>query len=431
MLKLYRVLTTLAWPLILVYLGKRLRAGKEDPLRFNERLGRSSSPRPKGKLLWMHAASVGESLSLLALIEHLRARRPGLNLMVTTGTVTSAQVLAERLPKGVIHQFMPFDTAGKANRFLDHWKPDLTIWVESEFWPNMLSTVKKRKIPSILINGRVSAKSFGNWKRVPGVIKELLSTFSLALGQTPADADRLAALGAVTARSVGNLKFAAPPLPVSDMDFKALRDMIKERPVWLAASTWPGEEAIAARAHLLLKAKSSNILTIIVPRHPVRAPEILDALRETGLSVARRSAGQPPGPDTDIYLADTIGELGLFMRLAQVVFMGKSLTAPGGQNPIEPARLGRPVLFGPKMDNFDEVRHRMIGAGAAIEVSDAGALEIALANLIADPARMEELGTAARTFAEREAYVVERVMEELAPYLEPLAGLVRDRTGAP
>lgn len=417
MLPLYRMLTTVAGPLIRVYLARRMARGKEHPERFPERLGIPGRPRPDGPLVWMHAASVGESLSLLPLVDRVLHDRPGISVLVTTGSVTSARLMGERLPRGAFHQFIPVDRMAWVRRFLDHWRPDLALWAESEFWPNIVSAVPARGIPLVLINGRISARSFAGWQRYRSLIRSLLSGFRLCLGQTELDADRLRALGAPEARCVGNLKFAAPPLPADEAELTALQNLLADRPCWLAASTHAGEEEAAARVHKDLAGSHPGVLTIIVPRHPERGPEIAAALRALGFTVALRSAKEPMEEGTQVYLADTMGELGLFFRLADVVFMGKSLVPLGGQNPLEPARLGRPVLHGPHMTNFEEMTRRMKATGAALEVPDESGLAQALGRLLADEGARERLSTAAQGFAEGEAGVVDALMEVIEPWL--------------
>lgn len=423
MVRLYRGLTNLGGPLIDAFLQRRMARGKEDPLRFGERRGQAGLPRPQGPLVWLHAASVGESLSMLPLIERIVAR-PGFGVLVTTGTVTSARMMQKRLPPGAFHQFVPVDRLAFVRPFLDHWRPDLALWAESEFWPNLVLETQARDIPLVLVNGRVSERSFRGWQRVPNLARQLLSAFSLCLGQTQLDADRLSRLGAKVTRSVGNLKFAVPPLPVDAADFAAFQAKIGGRKVWLAASTHLGEDEIMGRVHRTVQTRLPGVLTIIVPRHPERGPAIAAALRNAGLVVSRRAAGEDVAPDTDIYVADTMGELGLFFRLAQAIFMGKSLgsgKAGGGQNPIEPARLGRPVLFGPNMDNFVEIARRMTESKAARQVADATALARALGDVLADPQVAAEWGARALTFAESEAHVLDDVMAVLAPFLDTIA----------
>ena len=422
MLGLYRFLTTLGAPAIHVYLGRRIKAGKEDPHRFNERLGRAALARPDGPLIWLHGASVGEAMSLLTLIARVKTAVPAANILVTTGTVTSARMLADRLPKGVVHQYVPVDRMAYVRRFLDHWRPDLTLWAESEFWPNLISETAVRGNPLILVNGRISPRSFKGWSRAPKFIAGLLGGFALCLGQTEGDAERLRALGAAGARSVGNLKFAADPLPADTARLSDLRAATAGRPLWLAASTWAGEEDIAWGVHQDQAAAHPGLLTIIVPRHPNRGPEIAAQLAAQGARIKRRGAGDMPDARTEVYIADTMGELGLFFTLAPVVFMGKSLSAEGGQNLLEPARLGCAVLHGPRMTNFADMGARMAAAGASLPVADGAGLSAAVGRLLGAAGEAEAFAARARTFAQAESGVIDRLMAELSPYLQRLDG---------
>ena len=416
-LSLYRWGSTLGGPVILAYLGKRLRRGKEDPYRFGERVGKPSMPRPEGRLTWVHAASVGEAMSVLPLIERMRLEYPDSFVLLTTGTVTSARLMVERLPEGSRHQFVPVDRISYVRKFLDHWQPDVAIWAESEFWPNLLCEVAARKIPLVLVNGRISDRSFARWRRYPQTIARLLSCFAHCMGQSQTDVERLKALGAAGAICPGNLKHAAAPLPVDQEIFDETREAVDGRRVWLAASTHSGEEEICGRVHARLAEKVPNLLTVIVPRHPERGLEIAEALHRKELRVALRSRGHLPDPETDVYVADTIGELGMFYRLAEVAFIGKSLVSSGGQNPLEAAVLGRPVVFGPRMTNFRDMSQAMIAAGAAEQVDDPEGLAEAVGRLLADDEMRQRRGQAGLDFAAGEAQVLDRVMDEIAPFL--------------
>lgn len=409
---LYRAASHVLGPLISVYLNRRMARGKEDPARFPERMGIAGAARPDGALVWLHGASVGECLSLLPLIERLLAR--GLKVLLTSGTVTSAQMMAERLPPGAIHQFVPVDRPAWVRRFLDHWRPDLVLWAESDFWPNILAEISRRKVPLILIQGRVSPRSLDGWKKAPGFIATMLGRFDLCLGQTPGDADRLRQLGGRDCRSVGNLKQAVPPLPCDIDELERLRRIIGSRPLWLAASTHAGEEALVARVHQALLGRFPDLLTIIVPRHPHRGVEIQNDLPDCRL----RSAGDDPLGG--LYVADTMGELGLFFRLCPIVFMGKSLGAEGGQNPFEPARLGAAVLFGPRMSNFPDMVPSMLAAGAAIQVADEVELAGAVGGLLSDPHALAWQRGAAQIWSDSEADALDAVMRTLSPWLEAL-----------
>ena len=416
-LSLYRGLTTAAEPLIRYYLERRRSQGKEDTDRFGERMGEASRARPDGALVWIHGASVGESMSALALIERLLAERPDYHVMMTTGTVTSARLIAGRLPPRAFHQYVPVDHAGWIRRFLAHWKPDLALWLESELWPNMIQGVADTGTPLVLLNGRMSEASFLRWRRVPFLIRPLLAQFALCLGQDAEQTRRLAALGAPKALSVGNLKYAAAPLPADEAALARLRSAIGDRPVWLASSTHAGEEALAGRVHRALAAVHPRLLTIIAPRHPDRAGTIAAELRDQGHSVARHAAGDDPAR-AGIYLADTLGELGLFYRLAPIVFMGKTLLHEGGHNPLEPAQLGCALVSGPHMQNFAAVADKLRAAGAVVEVADEAALARGVGALLADPAHRAQTAAAARQVAAAEAGVLDAVLRELKPWLD-------------
>ena len=414
----YRGLTTAAWPLIHLYLAWRKAAGREDPARFGERLGRASLERPPGPLIWLHAASVGEALSILSLIGRLLAERPGLHILVTTGTVTSARLVAERLPPRAFHQYVPVDRALWVRRFLDHWRPDLALWVESELWPNLVGESQRRGVPMVLVNGRMSARSTASWQRMPGLVRPLLSGFALCLTQSVEDARRFSALGAARVKSPGNLKYAAAPLAAEPEELSRLRAMTADRPLWLAASTHPGEERVAGQVHRRLAPKHAGLLTLVVPRHAARGAEVARELGDLGLSVARRSAGEAITPATGLYLADTMGELGLFYRLAGVVFVGGSLVRHGGQNLLEPAQLDSAVIHGPHMANFQQIVDEM--RGVSIEVADGDGLADAVDHLLGDPQFRAERAAAAAAVASRTGGVLDAVLAELKPFLEAL-----------
>lgn len=420
---LYRGLTEYGGPAIRYYLARRRALGKEDPTRQGERFGVSSRPRPNGPLVWCHAASVGEAVSILVLIDRVLAQAPHVGVLVTTGTVTSAKVMASRLPARAFHQYFPVDRPAYVRSFLSHWRPDLVLWTESELWPNMLWEIADRGFPTALINARISERSFARWQRVPDFVTSMLRGFSLCLTQTETDAVRLKALGATFVRPVGNLKFAAAPLPVDQDDLLCTQHLIDGRPVWLMASTHRGEDELAADVHERLRAQFPDLLTVIAPRHPERGPSILDRLSGRGLSVALRSRGQAVDASTDIYVGDTMGELGLFYRLVRVVAVGGSFVPRGGQNPIEPAQLGCAVLYGPHMHNFATVTRELEQAGAALALTDRAALGDAVARLLQDEASRHRLGEAARAVTARNRSVVDRTMDALAPLLRR-AGIV-------
>lgn len=416
---LYRLVTDLAEPALKLYLRRRARRGKEDPARLDERLGRASVPRPAGRLAWLHAASVGEALSVLPLIDRLRREHPDLALLVTTGTLTSGRLLEVRLPQGVIHQYVPVDRRAWVRRFLDHWRPDAAIWIESELWPNLVAETGARAVPMALINGRMSESSFKRWRLMKSHVAPLLGAFDVVLGQDETQASRFRALGASGAKYVGNLKYAAPPLPVDERALAELRDATAGRPLWLASSTHPGEEAMIADVHARLKQRFPHPLTIVVPRHPQRGPEVAALFARRGLAVARRSADQALRSSVDAYVADGIGELGLFYRLAPVAFVGGSLVPIGGHNPLEPAQLSSAILMGPHTFNFELICERLAGAGGLRRVADADELADAVGFLLADEVGRYAMTLDAARVARAEAHVLDAIMHALEPLLEP------------
>jgi 3-deoxy-D-manno-octulosonic-acid transferase len=420
-LRLYRSLTTLVGPLVILYLLRRMARGKEDRARFAERRGTAGRERPEGPLVWVHAASIGEAVSMLALIDEIVAMHPALSVLVTTGTVTSARLLATRLPEGrAFHQYVPVDRPAYVRRFLDHWHPDLALWVESELWPNLVTATQMRGVPLLLVNGRMSQRSFARWQRWPGIINPVIGAFDLCLAQDAVQAERLRQLGARRALSVGNLKAAAGPLPVSEAELAQLAAQAAGRPLWLAASTHEGEEAIAAEVHRRLKRRWPDLLTIIVPRHPARAAAIAALLRQRELRVARRSAADAIDASVDIYLGDTLGELGLFYRLAGIAFIGGSIVPSGGHNPLEAALLDCAVLHGPDMSNCAAIARDLATAGAALTVRNAEEFAAALARLLADPAERARRAAAGLDVAADNRAVLDAVMERIAPWLERL-----------
>lgn len=427
-LSLYRFATTIGAPLISIFLKKRLGRGKEDAARFNERLGRPVMPRPEGHLVWMHGASIGESLSMLPAISEIISRANAPTVLVTTGTVTSARLMRERLPEGAIHQFVPVDRIPYVQGFLDHWKPDVAFWWESELWPNLVVETYRRKIPMVLVNARMSPPSFLRWQRWESLARRLLGCFTLVLAQSENDAERFKALGAPEVARMGNMKFAVPALPCDEATLAEIRARTGLRPMWLAASTHQGEEEIAWHAHQKVSSNHPELLTIIVPRHPDRGPGIADALRQQGAVVAVRSNSEPVTPETNIYLADTLGELGLFFRLSPIVFMGKSLVPAGGQNTIEPARLGAAIIIGPHYWNFDEITRTMAAAGGLEIVADAEALAVAVGRDLSEPKQAQARAGAAYEYVIRESRVLEVFMDRISPLLDTVEGRGHART---
>jgi 3-deoxy-D-manno-octulosonic-acid transferase len=353
-LGLYRVFgSVVVRPLAPFLLSYRVSRGKEDKSRLGERYGRASLPRPEGEVVWVHAASVGETNAVLPLIKKLTTA--GRSVVFTTVTVTAAKIAETRLPTGAVHQYSPIDVRSWVRSFISHWRPGMAILVESELWPQAIMSLSEAGVPLVIVNGRLSSRSFEGWGRHRAVAEAMFSRVSLCLAQSDPDGERYRQLGVRSVAVTGNLKFDTPP-PGADPKARAvLKAEIGNRPVWLAASTHPGEEEIVATAHRLLAERHPGLLTIIVPRHPERGSELAAELASRRLSVARRTLGDLVVPTTDVYLADTLGELGLFYRIAPVAFVGGSLIDHGGQNPIEPISLGAAILHGPHTHNFSEV----------------------------------------------------------------------------
>jgi 3-deoxy-D-manno-octulosonic-acid transferase len=421
-LKAYRALTSLAVPFAPLILAWRTRRGKEEPDRRSERYGRASAPRPKGFLAWFHASSVGEANAALPVIETIAAERPEVRMLLTTATVTSAQLARSRLPKNVLHQYVPLDNKSYVQRFLHHWRPDLAVLVESEIWPNLVLETKGEGIPLLLINGRMSSSSFKRWRRRPGLSRPLFSAFDLVLAQNDSLAERFAQLGVARTLDVGNLKADAPPPPADLPGKRRLAAAISGRIVWLAASTHPGEEELVAEAHKKMKQDQPTLLTIIVPRHPERGKPIAEALG-ANLRVALRSEGQLPEASTDIYVADTIGELGLFYALSPIAFVGGSLIERGGQNPVEPIKLGAAVLTGPNWQNFRDSYTELLKASGCKEVGNAASLADAALDLLKDEGARKEMTRRAEAAIAAMSGALPRTLAELERYLPPRTNL--------
>lgn len=417
----YRALTTAARPLSGYILNRRAAKGKEVPERLAERRGFGGAPRPDGPLWWFHAASVGETNAILPVIEALRLRYPQLHILLTTITVTSARIAEARLPKGAIHQFVPLDSPAFVRRFLNHWTPDLALLTESEIWPNLILEAAAAKVPLVLLNARMSQRSFRRWSRLRGLSRPLFSRFDLVLTQDHWIAKRLERLGARHTIVSGNLKYDAPPPPVERGELEALRRAIGQRPVFLAASTHPGEDEVIARVHAQLKTALPSLLTIVAPRHPERGEPVARLMSQESLIAARRSLMQSLSDETDIYIADTIGELGLFYSLAPWAFIGGSLIKHGGQNPLEAVKLGAGVLSGPHVFNFAETYKILIRYGACKVVTTGDELAGAVKHLFASPEAAAEMKRHAALAVETLGGALEKTLTALEPYMSHLA----------
>ncbi len=424
-LKTYRTLADLARPVAPLILKTRAMRGKEDPARRGERMGRASRPRPEGRLAWVHAASVGETNAVLPLLSALRAKRPDVRFLLTTGTITSAEVAARRLDARDIHQYVPLDVPEFANRFLDHWKPDMAIFTESEIWPNLLIATARREIPLALVNARMSKRSFARWRRSPSSSQPLFNRFALVLAQNAALARRFGELGARNVQPVGNLKIDAPAPPIDAAELQRMTEALAGRPHFVAASTHDGEDEIVGAAHKLLTRSHGNFCTIIVPRHPERGSDIVSQMRKLGLSVAQRSRGDLPEAGTDIYVADTLGELGTFYAMSPVAFIGGSLVPHGGQNPIEALRHAAAVITGPHWTNFSDAYRALLKHHAALQVKTAEDLAKAAHSLLGDEVELARMRASAQLVLDGLSGALQRTADALLPFLPDNEGLRR------
>jgi 3-deoxy-D-manno-octulosonic-acid transferase len=401
---------------------KRIRIGKEDDLRVQEKLGVASVPRPKGKLIWLHAASVGETLSILKLVKILQEKHPHVHLLLTSGTLTSATIVKHKFPKGVIHQYAPLDFELSVKRFLNYWLPDLAIWVESELWPNTLWELHRRHIPVISLNVRFSPRSLRRWLVMKVYFIKLLSYFTEILVQSKNLEDKLRALGLKQVYYPGNLKFTADPLEHDVSEYNNLKKQFDSKLVWLAASTHPGEEEIVFKVHKKLKRIFPQLLTILVPRHPDRGEEIFNLAQVERLKVQHFASQVELKPDTDILLIDQIGVLGLFYRLCDIVFVGGSLVSAGGHNIIEPAQSGCAILHGPEMHNFNEILAHFEHFKSTLQVQDEDELVLRLKMLLENHELKKKYIDAAQQAVADQKPVLSNTMKHLEPYLNKLVG---------
>jgi 3-deoxy-D-manno-octulosonic-acid transferase len=414
-LRLYRALSVAMAPLTPLLIGRRLQQGKEDRARVSERRGVSALARPPGPLIWIHGASVGEVLAAAALIERLRALN--IHILVTSGTVTSAAIVAKRFPPDIIHQYVPYDAPRFVARFLDHWQPSLALFIESDLWPNLIMAAAARRLPMVLINGRMSHRSFPRWKRAAATIESLLGRFDICLAQSGADAARFSALGSRNVIATGNLKFDVQAPPADAAKLERLLAVTRGRPVIVAASTHHGEEALLLEVHRTLAGYFPSLLTVMVPRHPNRGESIACMIAAAGLQVAMRSREELPTAATDIYVADTMGELGLFYRLAPIVFMGGSLVEHGGQNPIEAIKLGAAIVHGPHVFNFTDVYEALDSAGGAKRAETPDAVMKQIGHYLDDPKARQVSVEAGQRVVDDLGGALERTLGALEPYL--------------
>lgn len=413
----YRGAMSALRPAVPTLLNARGQKGKEDPGRRGERLGFAGRPRPEGQIVWVHAASVGETVAVLPLIENMLEANPGSHVLLTTGTVTSADIAARRLPKRAIHQYVPLDVPQYVDRFLDHWKPSVSIFTESDIWPNLVLETSRRKIPLVLVNARMSPRSINRWRRFARIGRPLFSRFALVMAQNPSINKAIKRLGAPNVITAGNLKIDAPPPPTDAAALEQLRAAIGARPVFLAASTHPGEDTVVAAAHSLMR-DVEGLLTIIVPRHPERGTGLAATLAGLGLKTQLRSRLPVPADETQIYVADTLGELGTLYALAPVSFVGGSLIEHGGQNPVEPARLGSCILTGPFTHNFRDAYAALFRNNGAIEVRSSDDMARQVIRLLSDQQAAASLRQGADRALESLGGALQKTLAAIQPLIE-------------
>lgn len=423
-LTLYKGLMSISGPALSLLLHKRRKKKKEHPTRYIEKKGWATIPRPDGNLIWIHGASVGETMSVLSLINHLLKQSKDIHILVTSGTVTSSEMMRKHLPERAVHQFLPLDHPSWIENFLDHWKPDATLWLESELWPNFLAQIKRRNTPLILLNGRMSPKSFRGWARFPRTAEKLLSYFDKILVQRDDDKRSFSYLsGKKQAKNItvtGSIKYAASPLSFSKNELTALKKQTAGRKIVLFSSTHEGEEEICLNVHQDLKKTYPDLLTILVPRHPNRADKIETLIKQHHLKVARRSHNENLLKTTDIYLADTMGELGLFYSLSDICVIGGSFVPVGGHNPIEAAQLNSAILYGPHVFNFSQTCADLETEKAALRCQDVNILIKNLKSLLSHPAKVKKLSENALKCIEKKSKIIDKILSEIDPFIKPI-----------
>ncbi|MDW3119251.1 MAG: 3-deoxy-D-manno-octulosonic acid transferase [Roseovarius pacificus] len=419
-LRLYAAAANLLAPVAYNRVKAKLRAQGIPPARFGERMGRATQPRPDGTLIWFHAASVGESLSVLRLITHMAQAHDDWHFLITSGTATSGKILADRLPPRCTHQFAPLDSGPAVRRFLGHWHPDLAVFVESEFWPQMLNKTHATGVPMALLNARISDGSARNWKRFSATARHLLSVFSMIHCQDKRTEGHLRDIGLTHAQVGQNLKSLSGPLPFDAETLDQMRHSIGARPVWLASSTHPGEDEIVLEAHRQLLETHPELLLILVPRHPERAGDIAALIAKAGLRHAQRSAGALPGAGDQVYLADTLGETGLWYALSPITCLCGSFSPVGGHNPYEPAHAGSALIHGPLYANFADTYGELDAARASTEVTDAGALAGAIAQWLDDAVALQAARDRVSAFATAQEDALDALALDLSALVDPV-----------
>ena len=386
----YRLFTYLFYPFAPFYLYFRKIKKKEDSISYKEKLSKIKIVREEGFLIWLHVASVGEAMSILPLIEDCIEEKKIDKILLTSITLSSGKILKKRFSQNtkVVHQFLPLDVAVLTNRFLNHWKPNLSIFIDSEIWPNLILQASKKKIPLLLINARITKKSFNRWKMIISFAKKIFEKFDLCITSNKESEDFLKILGAKNIKNYGNLKFSKIKTESNNKFDSNFLNKIKSRKIWCGASTHPTEEIFCAQSHLRIKEKYNNVLTIIIPRHINRVNTIYEELSKLDLKIVLSSNLDQLGTKTDIVLVDSYGESVKFYNISKYVFLGKSLIPSlikdGGQNPIEPARLGCKIFHGPYVSNFTEIYKYLDDLGVSKKVNNSNELSLSLVEKFKD-----------------------------------------------
>tara|TARA_Y100000590_G_scaffold325410_1_gene369184 strand:- start:1422 stop:2687 length:1266 start_codon:yes stop_codon:yes gene_type:complete len=417
----YKLFTYLFYPFATVYLKIRKLRKKEDGIRYKEKLSKIIIKREKGFLVWFHMASVGEAMSILPLIENCIEEKKIDKILLTSITLSSGKILEKRFKQNpkVVHQFLPLDVPIFTNKFLEHWKPNLSIFIDSEIWPNLILQSSEKKIPLVLINARITEKSFKRWRLVENFAKKIFSKFNLCIASNKDSENFLEILGAKNIKNYGNLKFSQVKNGSSNKLDSSFLDKIKNRKIWCGASTHPTEEVLCAKSHLKIKKIYNNVLTIIIPRHIDRSEKIKSELLNLNLKVEFYSKLDQINENTDIIIVDSYGESLKFYNISKYVFVGKSLsktlTANSGQNPIEPARLGCKILHGPNVTNFSEIYGYLKNLGVSKEIKNSEELSLSLVEEFkADKAKNDEISKKIQNYGQN---IFNNVIIELKKYI--------------
>ncbi len=411
---LYRLFSILLFPFFTLYIFLRLAKKKEDKNRLQERFGIATKTPSQGRLFWIHAVSVGEANSAMILVSELLKFSPNISILFTTTTLTSAEIIAAKLPQfggRVIHQFLPLDSYFCVKNFLDYWRPRTVIFVESEIWPNFIFEARRRAITAFLVNGRISEKTFKKWLLAKKIGFKIFDYFTAIFAQTKEDQERFSKISNQEILFYGNLKSQAESLAGNETELEKLKTQIGARKFWLAASTHKGEEEAVIAAHNNLKKDFPDLLTILVPRHPVRAEEIKNLFGP--INFVQRSKNQSITNATEIYLADSLGELGIFYRLAPFAFIGGSLVEVGGHNPFEAIKLGCAVISGRAVFNFKEIYKNLEQKNACVMIDSAEQLAKNLKEFLNDKNQAEAMSSNAATIIENSDNIAKKIISKI------------------